>query len=127
MKLLYFVDLQSHDLADRTMTGLEWVWYSFGPFSRHVYEVIDDLEVHDEITVEVGTNYFGSPEYRISIGANAGYYQVLSGDEIRIVEQVAAELGHVAPRQLARRSYKTPPMIRAQLDGVRGQKLRFDS
>jgi hypothetical protein len=125
MKLLYFVDLRSHERIGQGITGLDWVWYSFGPFDRSVYEVIDDLEVHDEIVVQVGSTYYGSPEYKISLGPNAGYYQVLSENEIDVVDQIASELGHLAPRQLARRSYQTQPMLKAQGAGVRGEKLQF--
>ena len=43
MKLLFLVDAIHSRLYGRTATGLKWVRWYYGPFSREVLDAIDDL------------------------------------------------------------------------------------
>ena len=126
MKLLYFIDLKAVQRLGGTLTPLCWVWYTYGPFDPEVYRVLDTLDVNEEVSVRVGQNYFGNPEYHISLGPNAGYNRVLSDNELGIILEVAKELGTLSPQVLKERSYQTAPMKYAQAHQARGAQLRMD-
>ncbi len=65
VKLLYFVDLRAWETFGRAVTGVEWVWHHYGPYSSTVVETCNRMAANDELEIEEGSNYFGSPEYRI--------------------------------------------------------------
>ncbi len=126
MKLLFFIDLRAIKELGQPITPLTWVWYNYGPFAGDVYRVLDDLDVTDEIQVSVTQNYFGSPEYQIAPGPNAGYNRVLDDHEISLIGEVIDELGSLSPQALKERSYNTAPMQYAQMHQTRGAKLRMN-
>jgi uncharacterized phage-associated protein len=123
VKLLYFADLRSYERRGRPITGLGWIWHNFGPFSSEIYEVLGDLELADEVSVEVRRNYYGSPEYRIHPGPAAGYYQVLEESEQAILDDVIREFSEIQAQRLAELSYYTAPMQDEKLH--RGAALDF--
>ena len=110
VKLLYFVDLRASEVSGAPTIGIPWRWHHFGPFAREIYDCVQTLEVRDELRVNVTRNYYGNPEYHLSLGPRAGYFGVLSGEDIRLAQGVLAEFGPVQSARLAELSYYTVPM-----------------
>ena len=122
VKLLYFTDLRSYERLGRSLTGIDWIWHNFGPFSAEIYETLSGMEARDEIATEVTRNPFGSPEYRLHLREGAGYFGVLSSEDTQIIADVLSEFGRLTPQRLAELSYYTHPMQNVR---YRGQPLDF--
>jgi uncharacterized phage-associated protein len=52
MKLLFLVDYIHWKRCGRKLTNLEWRTYLFGPFSREVLDILDELEDGGKVIVE---------------------------------------------------------------------------
>jgi hypothetical protein len=49
IKALYMIDLQHYDEYYRTLTGIEWVKYDFGPYFFRWPEIVDGLKPYMQI------------------------------------------------------------------------------
>jgi len=49
MKLLFLVDYMHWKRCGRKLTNLEWRTYLFGPFSREVLDILDELEADEKV------------------------------------------------------------------------------
>ncbi|RLG79301.1 MAG: hypothetical protein DRO40_13010 [Thermoprotei archaeon] len=62
MKLLFLIDLEAKRRLSRTVTGLEWFRWFYGPFTTEIYPVLEelldagfidlDVYVHDDLRTE---------------------------------------------------------------------------
>jgi uncharacterized phage-associated protein len=124
IKLLYFADLRSYERYQRPITGLNWVWHLYGPFATAVYDAVNLMNANDELKVDVRVTPYGNPEYRLTVGPAAGFYQVLDKQEQSLLEDVLKEFGIFGAIKLRDLSYQTEPMQRV---GARGEALDFAS
>ncbi len=122
MKLLYFIDLRSYERSGQGITGLDWMWHRFGPFSKSVYDVLDWMESHREVQIDVVRTYYGSPEYRIELDDLWGYYRPIEQREATIIRHTVQEFSHFGAQRLAELSYYTLPMQQVK---ERGDRLDF--
>jgi uncharacterized phage-associated protein len=124
VKLLYFLDVRAWDTIGRTVTGVEWIWHHYGPYSSTVVEVCDAMAETGELEVEETANYFGKPEYRIHSVSEAYYYRhsAVFGS---LVRQVVHDYGRFSPAAVGDKSYETEPMRRVVRDGQRGDVIEF--
>jgi uncharacterized phage-associated protein len=123
VKLLYFIDLRSWEQWRQPLTGLNWTWHYYGPFSEEIAEVMGDMEASGELTIAAHQSYFGTPEYQIELGDEAALYPALSPDEEQLLKQVVSEFGQYPASTLARLSYQTDPMETVER---RGDRLDFE-
>jgi uncharacterized phage-associated protein len=122
LKLLYLADLRSYEQRQQPLTALGWIWHFFGPFSPSVYDALNTMDANDEIQVEVRPTAYGNPEYRLTRGSRAGYYQVLSAKDQAILQETLDEFGRFAAQRLRDFSYQTLPMLEVV---QRGDELDF--
>jgi hypothetical protein len=126
VKLLYFVDLRAWELYGRTVTGVEWIWHNYGPFSSEILSACRRLQLSDELDIEVGRNYYGSPQYEIQSSSPA-YYRIPSNELVALIDEVLNEFGALRASVIGDRSYDTGPMKRVIATGHRGDQIEFDN
>lgn len=126
VKLLYFIDLRAWQQIGRTVTGAEWRWHHYGPYSASIVEACGRMAAAGELDVEATENWFGTPEYRIS-SAEEMYYRPPSEELVRLVRSVIADLGRYPPARIGDLSYETEPMRRLIAKGQRGDLIEFVS
>ena len=126
VKLLYFVDLEAWESFGRTVTGVEWIWHLYGPYSSSIMEAVQSMGSTDELELTETVNFFGSPEHRLRSIAPA-YYRPASSDLTRLVRTVLRRHGRLSPSEIGDASYETAPM-RALIacGGRRGDRIEFD-
>jgi len=122
IKLLYFADLRSYELYQQPITTLTWIWHLYGPFAASVYDAVNLMNANDELKVDVRVTAYGNPEYRLTAGPAAGFYQVLDKLEHRLLDDILNEFGIFGAIRLRDLSYQTEPMQRV---GDRGEALDF--
>jgi len=113
MKLLFLVDAEAKKKLGDAITHVDWRRWFYGPFSRDVLEVLDELVHEGLLAMDPG------PEVR---------YKVLDEpprlpDEIKdIVDHVVKEYGFLPLRELLRRVYNE-----YNVEGIDlGEKIEFD-
>lgn len=126
VKLLYFLDLKAFEAFGRTVSGVEWRWHHFGPYSEAIVLTCTKMGRAGELELERTENWFGSAEFRIR-SSRPGYYRPPSPDLARLVKLVVKEFGRFAPSVLGDMSYDTEPMKRALSEGVRGVVIEFEA
>ncbi|OFT59928.1 Panacea domain-containing protein [Corynebacterium sp. HMSC05E07] len=116
-KLLYFADLNAVDRIGRTITGIDWMWHNYGPYSPAVTEVEKALVDEGVISSQAVIYPVGYVGHRLAIRYSS---MAIDSDEYinsvlgEIVEKVLTELGSLNATQVAEKSYATPPMQLAQ-------------
>ncbi len=126
VKLLYFIDLAAWRTFGRTVTGVEWIWHKFGPYSSSVIDAVERMSSEDELQVIQTNNYYGSVEYRIE-SVRPAYYEPASADLVGLIRGVLHQYGHMSPTEIGDASYETEPMRQLiRSEGRRGQRIEFD-
>jgi hypothetical protein len=127
VKLLYFVDVRAWERSGRVLTGVDWMWHNYGPYSAEIVSTCDRMATHDEISIKMTSNFYGSPQYRITT-VTEGYYQRPEVGVVELVREVVAEFGNKPPAKIGDLSYETIPMRRLiESGGVRGDIIEFPS
>jgi hypothetical protein len=125
VKLLYLLDVRAWETIGRTLTGVEWIWHHYGPYSPTVVEVCKRMSSTGELEAEETSNFFGSPEYRVR-SANEAYYRDHSPVFMALARQIIAEFGRFAPSMIGDLTYETEPMRRIVREGQRGDLIEFE-
>lgn len=120
-KLLYLADLRAVQSDSAAGSGLTWIWDHYGPYDRSLATVERALLEDSAIAVEASMNFYGSPEYRLSL-RDAPQYEIDSRFA-KIVDEVVTEYGRFSPTTLKDLTYQTPPMVIAQANGRRNVRL----
>jgi hypothetical protein len=123
-KLLYFLDLGAWEEFGVTITGIEWVWDQFGPYSMVIKDTYEAMVETGEMAVRQISNYYGNAEYRIESRAPQ-YYEEPSPAIRQLASTIIRVYGHNSPGRISELSYKTEPMCKVQKEGQRGDVLEF--
>jgi hypothetical protein len=126
VKLLYFVDLRAWEQLGHTVTGVEWIWHQYGPYSSSIIEACDRMSASGELGVVATANYYGSPEWRIS-SVEPLYFNPPGHDLVSVVRAVVHEFGPLTPARIGDLSYETLPMRRLVSSGQRGDPIEFEA
>lgn len=127
VKLLYFVDVRSWERSGRVVTGVEWMWHYYGPYSAEIVATCNRMSANGELDVIPTSNYYGSPEYRIRT-LEAMYFSPPEVGVVELVREVVQEFGGKPAAKIGDLSYETLPMRHLiQHGGRRGDVLEFPS
>jgi hypothetical protein len=123
VKMLYFLDEHSWREIGRTVTGVDWYWHYFGPYSSTIVEASESLARSGLLEIEETTNFYGKKEYRITsttrpLGRIPKRFEV-------VLHHLIGEYGPLSPSELGDRSYDTEPMRRLVAYGQRGDAIEF--
>ncbi|MBO0806369.1 MAG: DUF4065 domain-containing protein [Nocardiopsaceae bacterium] len=120
-KLLYLADLRAVQALGHLVSGVEWRWLHYGPFSTMLLAVEDDLVSAGVMERETTENYYGSVEYRLRLAREVPVD--VDAQFAVIIEDVVTEYGDLAASTLRDLTYQTPPMQEAQRENARGEVL----
>jgi uncharacterized phage-associated protein len=120
-KLLYLADLRAVQELGGPGSGVEWRWWHYGPYSKLLLAVEDDLVSARVIEREVTENYYGSTEYRLRLGREVPVD--VNAQFAVIIEDVVLRYGNLAASSLRDLTYQTRPMREAQREDARGEIL----
>lgn len=113
MKLVYLADVEHMRLYGAPLTDSEWIWYHYGPFTRAVYEAVEDLDeaelIHDEITVSGVDRQRSIASADDPVVARETKGQ-LSPRAYRALTRTLQRYGNLPLHALERVAYETTPM-----------------
>lgn len=121
VKLLYFVDLAAVDEVGYPFTTLDWVWDQYGPFSAEIYRALEELAAQQVIAELPPDPTATNVEHRYVFAGDAA--ADVEPDVARVVDRVLVDHHGQSASTLREAAYNTPPMLRVQLHGERGDEL----
>jgi hypothetical protein len=125
VKLLYFVDLGSWERLGSRVSGVDWIWHHYGPYSGAIVDACERMAENGELELTFTNNYFGSPQVDIS-STRAEYYRRPSSVLVGLVRSVVSDLGQFPPAKIGDLSYDTKPMkALVERGGARGDLIEF--
>jgi hypothetical protein len=115
VKLLYLIDVERVRSRRDPLTGLEWVFYHYGPYAFELINTLDEMESGPGL---VASPYYDSILYRAAPGAPDG--ENWNAATKNLVDNVIDEYASRGLNELLDYVYfQTGPMVGAQ----RGQRL----
>ncbi len=122
LKLLYLADIEHFRATGETLTGFDWIYYLYGPWTAEYDDLLKQLEAEGAVRLEqwVGAGVEGE---RIYTSERASLEKVIrSADEFfRTRRQVETWADRGVPRLLDYVYFETEPMQ----DAVKMQRLDF--
>lgn len=125
-KLLYLADLHAVERTGSAGSGIPWKWLDHGPFHLDLYSIESDLTADGRVEIVPTTNFYGSPEYRLSVREVRRDVIDSADDFMSDIDAVLAEWGSKSATTLKDYTYQTAPMVEAQEGGRRGDYLDLD-
>lgn len=124
VKLLYLIDVENYRRRRKTLSGLEWRFYHYGPYAFEIDEALDALalEVPQEtVAMKSGRNAI---VFRPDRNLNPSLADHIQLRELRLVNRIIQEWGETDLNSLLNHVYfYTEPMI----DAERGDFLDFST
>ncbi|UCH00855.1 MAG: SocA family protein [Deltaproteobacteria bacterium] len=110
VKLLYLIDLYYARVKSRSLTGLTYRSYYFGPYSGEIINAINQLKGY-EIEEYSNTSLDGREYYLYRPGMNPRWEvpPALEYEEERVIDQVVSEHGNKSLDEILRYVYNTEP------------------
>ena len=122
VKLIYLVDVENYRARRETLTGLEWVFYHYGPYSFGIDDALADLSF--DIPQESATTAGGRAAivFKPGEGVKSRLGEHVGTSQLRLVNRVIGEWGETELNPLLNHVYfYTEPMK----DAARGETLDF--
>lgn len=114
VKLLFLADLSHFKEKGRSITGVKYHSYFYGPYSEEIMEAINNLNGF-EIEEHCGINMEGKEYYIYTLGKNPRYEVVnLVAEEQKTLDSIIQEFGHMRLNDLLEYVYKTEPYRKCQ-------------
>ncbi|MFH1354218.1 MAG: Panacea domain-containing protein [bacterium] len=112
-KLLYFVDFDSYELYEKSVTNDVYYARDMGPLGASLQERLSEMEEENLITVrkeKTSGNRGFEPTvvYKVKAGADIS---LLSKNEIKIIRRVAQKYGRLTGKQLEDISHSEAPYV----------------
>jgi len=107
MKLLFLADYMYKKRFNKKLTNTKWIMWLFGPFSKDILNVLDELEVKGKVIIEDvdGIGIFYST-----------YERVRLDDEVKnIIDEVIREYGVKSLEQLLQDVYSLREVKEAKI------------
>ena len=124
VKLLYLIDVENWRRRQKTLTGLEWQFYHYGPYAFEIDDALEELAFdipQESFSTERGDEAFS---FRADWGLRSSLGKVISLSELHLVNRVIQEWGETELNPLLNHVYfYTEPMR----DAKRGDILDFST
>ena len=124
VKLLYLIDVENYRRRRKTLSGLEWRFYHYGPYAFEIDNALEELSFdipQEEVSTLSGHNAVVFRAHRELSPRLADYVQLR---ELRLVNDVIQRWGDTDFNSLLNHVYfHTEPMI----DAKRGDFLDFST
>ena len=124
VKLLYLIDVENYRRRRRTLTGLEWQFYHYGPYAFAFDEALEDLEFDiPQESIRTG-NGRDAIVFRLDWNIRSRLGSYIESAELSLVNRILREWGEVELNPLLDHVYfNTEPMREAK----RGEILDFST
>lgn len=122
VKLIYLVDVENYRARRKTLTGAEWVFHHYGPYSFAIDEALAELDF--DIPQESASTVGGRAAivFKPSRDVESRLGERVRTSELRLVNRVIGEWGETELNPLLNHVYfHTEPME----DAARGEALDF--
>lgn len=107
-KILYLADLEHHTLTGTTMTGAQWVRYTYGPMAK---ALVPSTAVMDGREIEVNTEQVGPYDARVYRPGPAPRFRPnLAPEEKATLDRILALVGPLSTKDAIALAYNTTPM-----------------
>jgi len=110
VKLLYLIDLRYAEINNKSLTGLTYYSYYFGPYSEDIINATNKLKGY-EIEEVSSISLEGREYYLYSPGRNPRWVTpfALQDDEVEIIDQVITEHGDKSLDEILEYVYNNEP------------------
>lgn len=122
MKLLFISDYIAKEGKNsgigRTITGTQYIYYHYGPFSFEVYPAIDEMNGYEilEFDSSEGSRYGSLFSYEL--GSNPRFEIKLNDVEKKILDLVINKYGYMPLDALLTIVYNSKPMKNAKVNDI---------
>ena len=117
-KILYLIDVESYRETGKVLTGVEWIFYKYGPYSSEIESILKDFPVE---AIFIGNDrkfrriFINEPQRELEIDF----------ERKLLIDRVLKKWLEASTDEILNYVYfETEPMIKAQ---KRGQKLDFST
>lgn len=111
VKLLFLLDYVNYVNNGKKITNISYDYYYYGPYSRKIIDVIDDMKNENLLSESEHFNSNGNVYYIYSTNSETqNPEQLLDSDETNTFEEVVKKYGHLSLKQLLEYVYSTPPI-----------------
>ncbi len=125
-KLLYFIDFDSFELNEESITGLKYVKLQFGPVptTKEYKSVLEEMQIRQEVKI-IKQEYRGFPQkkYVALVDCDQG---VFSAGEISLIDAVINRLSDMTATKIESYVHEDVPWKYATLGDVIDYRLVFD-
>ena len=115
-KLVYLSDVLSYAKRGRTITGVDYVYYDYGPWSPLFYDALRSIKNIAEERVSLTSR--GDPSYIYRAAAPRYRVEHLSTEDLEILKQIDAEWGNRSLRAVLDAAYSSPPFVDAKYGDI---------
>lgn len=115
IKLVYLADVLSYKRRGTTITGVDYIYYDYGPWSQVFY---DALESTPEIAEKLGLTPFGDVQYTYRGTVSKYQPKCLGTDERELLEEIDAEWGNRPLKAILEKVYSSPPFAESSFGEV---------
>ena len=123
-KILYLADLEHHTLTGTTMTGAQWVRYTYGPMAK---ALVPSTQVMDGHEIEVTTEPVGRYDARVYRPGPAPRFRPnLAAEEREALDRIIALVRPLSTGDAIRLAYNTAPMRFLQRVEAETGQLQLD-
>jgi len=119
VKLVYLADVLSYQKYGKTLTGLNYIFYDYGPWAVEFYSALESLPMVKE---NKGLTSFGDLKYHYEETGQPYTFTGLNQAEIAILEKIDQEWGGKRLREILRYVYNNLPLAASS----QGEIIDFD-
>lgn len=120
VKLVYFVELEFYKLYGKSLTGVTFYRYKYGPYSSTILTSIEKLAAAGVLEVRKTATCYGSPKYQ-HVLVHKPHQLELTDEERDVIDYVIEMNKGLTTTAIKDKSYMTAPMNKI-LETERGLK-----
>ena len=124
VKLLYLVDVENYRRSRRTLSGLHWYFYHYGPYAFEIDDALDELSLDvPQESIKTGSGH-NAIVFRPDRSMRSRLGEFVGTPELRLVDRVIQKWAETELNPLLNHVYfYTEPMA----DAERGEPLDFST
>jgi len=122
VKLLYLLDLKAIKELGRTLTGVKFKSYFYGPYSDEIDEVLNYLEELGFISIDKNFSFYTGKEYIVYKLNNVPNFNALTFEEKNFIRDVIKNYKDKDLEEILMEVYSSEPYIQSEF----GEEIKFE-
>jgi len=111
IKLLYLIDVAYYRIFGKTLTGVQYLRYPKGPYTKDFANEVGELEAFEVARqIKPSRGYSQFPKIAHQRGGRPRFEPLLEPEEREVTDQVLAKVKNLEPVELEKLAYETEPM-----------------